>query len=192
MTLALDTALQIVPHANKELLAEVIKWVKVYAPKYGVTTTARLQCFIAQAAHETDSFKTLREYASGKAYEGRADLGNTEPGAGVKYKGRGIFQTTGKNNYLRVSRVIFGDDRLLTHPELLEQPQYAVQSAFIYWQDHNLNVYADKPDTWSYTSPKSGKTYNKFQWITKLINGGQNGLAERTIFFNRAQGILLA
>ncbi|MDQ3773186.1 MAG: hypothetical protein M3461_01805 [Pseudomonadota bacterium] len=60
-------------------------------PTYEIGNPREYAHFLAQACHETDHFKTLREYASGKAYEGRADLGNKQPSDGVKYKGRGIF-----------------------------------------------------------------------------------------------------
>lgn len=187
MTL-LDSILLIVPHAPKQRVSDLAKYFEMYAGKYGLNTAARKSAFWAQAAEETDGFNALKEYASGSAYEGRADLGNTQKGDGVKFKGRGMFQITGRNNYAAYSLAMFGDKRLLDTPELLEQPQYAVLSALIYWHDHNLNAIADKPDNWSTTL--NGKTYNKFQYITKLINGGQNGEATRESYYSVALKVM--
>jgi putative chitinase len=154
------------------------------AGKFGLTTQARLTAFIAQASEETNGFRTLKEYASGAAYEGRKDLGNTEKGDGTRFKGRGIFMITGRGNYGSYSKVMYGDNRLVVSPELLEQPEAATISALQYWKDHNLNAIADKPDDW--TTVHNGKTYNRFEWITKLINGGQNGESTRELFLTRA------
>ena len=67
--------------------------------EYGIDTPARQAGFLAQIAHESGSLVYVEEIASGAAYEGRADLGNTEPGDGERYKGRGILQITGRANY---------------------------------------------------------------------------------------------
>jgi putative chitinase len=159
----LGVILKIAPQAKLPLLGECVKWIDHYSPSYGITTEKRKAAFFARAAHETANFQTLREYHDGSNYEGRKDLGNVLPGDGKRFRGRGIFQTTGRSNYKRVSQVIFKDDRLLTKPELLETPQYAVLSAFIFWKDHDLNKYADAGDMTK---------------IVRIINGGVNGLAE--------------
>ena len=65
----------------------------------GIDTPLRLCHFMAQLAHESAHFGVTREFASGAAYEGRRDLGNTEPGDGQRYRGRGLIQTTGRANY---------------------------------------------------------------------------------------------
>jgi len=138
--------------------------------KYGINTNSRIRAFLAQAAHETAGFKTLEEYASGAGYEGRTDLGNTQPGDGRKFKGRGIFQITGRINYKDVSRHLFGDDRLLNSPHLLEEPVYATLSAMHFWKSHNLNALADRGD---------------FEGITRKINGGLNGWADRLSYYEK-------
>jgi putative chitinase len=97
--------------------------------KYEINTNLRMQHFLAQVAHESGCFTYVKEIASGKAYEGRKDLGNLHPGDGIKFKGRGLIQVTGHNNYLVLSHFLFNDSRLLTHPEILEEPEYAVLSA---------------------------------------------------------------
>ena len=137
---------------------------------------ARAQAFIAQLAHESGSFRYVCELASGAAYEGRADLGNTEPGDGVRYKGRGLIQITGRANYAQCSAALFGDAaKLIDSPALLEQPIYACRSAAWFWVAHGLNELADAGD---------------FQRITRRINGGLNGYVDRLAYFARAQQVL--
>lgn len=154
----------VAPNASPRIAKGVEQYLAEYGPKFGLNTPKRIAAFLSQAAHETDGFKTLKEYASGTKYEGRKDLGNTYKGDGVRFKGRGIFQTTGRYNYQAVSKKIFGDDRLINKPELLEDPKNAVLSALHFWNDKGLNKYADAGDTLG---------------LTKKINGGTNGLTER-------------
>lgn len=163
--------------AKPETLAEIAKWFDYYKAKFGVTTAKRQAAFLSQAAHETDGFRALTEYASGQAYEGRKDLGNIVNGDGVRYKGRGIFMVTGRNNYRNYSKAMFGDDRLVLNPTLLAVPQWAVLSAFHYWKDHNLNAKADAAE-------------NSVLLVTKAINGGTNGIEERQKFYAMAIGMV--
>lgn len=143
-----------------------------FFPKYGITTEKRVEHFLAQALHEADGFHTLEEYASGDAYDTRTDLGNTpqKDGDGRKYKGRGIFQTTGRTNY-KAAGTKMGIDAL-ANPELLATPRYAVWAACIYWDSHGLSKYADADDA---------KT------ITKKINGGLNGYEDRLVYLGRVR-----
>ena len=172
MNITINQLKGLCPTQSTKVLNTFITPLNEYLPKYGIDSVLRVQHFLAQAAHETCAFQFLKELASGKAYEGRKDLGNTQPGDGVKYKGRGIFQTTGRSNYKLVSEHIFGDDRLIEHPELLEQPINAVISACYYWQSHGLSDYADKDNVIT---------------ITKKINGGTNGLPDRVAYLNKAK-----
>jgi len=171
----LSSLKKLAPNAKVDLAAIAAAFDK-YSAVYGVTTPARVQAFWAQAAHETDGFRTLREYASGAAYEGRKDLGNTQPGDGVRFRGRGIFQITGRANTKATSTALYGDDRLLSNPELLEQPEPAVRSALNYWKTRGLNQYADVGD---------------FKTITQKINGGLNGWADRLNYFEKAKILFL-
>lgn len=141
--------------------------------EFDINTPAREAAFIAQIAHESGSFKYVREIASGAAYEGRADLGNTQPGDGVRFKGRGLIQVTGRANYAACGAAL--DLDLITTPEILEQPVPACRSAGWYWKSRGLNELADAGD---------------FRRITKLINGGYNGYADRLAFYARAQAVL--
>lgn len=138
-------------------------------PVHGIITVDRQAIFLAQAAHETDGFHTLEEYASGQAYEGRADLGNTQPGDGRRYKGRGIFMLTGRFNYRTTGERIKVD--LESRPELASDPDISVLIACDYWKTRGLEALADKRD---------------FLAITKRINGGLNGWHDRFKYWARA------
>jgi len=137
---------------------------------YEINTSRRENAFLAQIAHESGEFRYLRELASGAAYEGRADLGNTELGDGIRYKGRGLIQITGRANYQLISNDLGVD--FISSPELLEQPQYATESAGWFWDQKKLNRLADIGD---------------FVLITKRINGGTNGLLNREEYWNKAK-----
>ena len=140
---------------------------------FGIDTPLRMAHYLAQIAHESGELKYTKEIASGRAYEGRKDLGNTHPGDGVKYKGRGLIQITGRANYEAYMRFCKFD--VVSTPELLERPLGAVKSSMWYWDRHNLNALADKDD---------------IKKITRIINGGYNGLASRMAYLNRAKKAL--
>ena len=150
--------------------------------EFGIDTTRRMSAFLAQIAHESGQLRYLRELASGEAYDtGRLAkrLGNTPEadGDGQRYKGRGLIQITGADNYRKCSWALYGDgDILMAHPELLEQPIPACRSAAWFWWSNGLNTLAD--------------VANSFQAITVRINGGLNGYADRVAYFERAKLVL--
>lgn len=124
--------------------------------------------FMAQCAHECAGFTTMVEYSSGSQYEGRRDLGNIYRGDGVRYKGRGYIQITGRSNYH-----IFGDyvhQDLEGNPTLASQPAIAAQIALQYW-NHRVK-------------PRVSNFYETTT-VTRLINGGTNGLVDRKAKFNQ-------
>lgn len=143
--------------------------------EFGIDTPARQAAFLAQLAHESGSLRYVCELADGQAYEGRVDLGNTEPGDGPRFKGRGLIQITGRANYRDCSLVLFGDDRLVQTPALLEDVEPACRSAAWFWWSRNLNSLAD---------------VSAFRAITRSINGGYNGYADRLAYYERAQALL--
>jgi putative chitinase len=151
----------------------VVKYFNKYADKYNVDTWLRVCHFLAQAAHESAHFTTLEEFASGAAYEGRKDLGNTQPGDGKRYKGRGIFQLTGRANYRQMGAKLGLD--LEGNPELAEQPEVSVLTALEYWNSRNISVPADNDDVVA---------------VTKKINGGTNGLDDRKKYLQKIKNIL--
>ena len=164
---------QIAPHASEENIKIYTPLLNKWMPYYSINTKLRQAAFIAQILHETESFLYTEEVASGKEYEGRKDLGNTEKGDGERYKGCGCIMITGRANYAAVSEGLGVD--FVSHPEMLEEPRYAVQSACWWWNQHGLNLLADKKD---------------FKAITKKINGGYNGYLDRLMYYRRALATL--
>jgi putative chitinase len=140
----------------------------------GLTNTLLQAHFLAQTAEESAGFRTTKEYASGREYEGRHDLGNIHPGDGERYKGRGLIQITGRANYAACSKFFAVD--FLTHPELLETFPYAAYAAAFYWNGlRKLNKPAARDD---------------LRAVTRGVNGGLNGLNDRAIYLRRAKGAL--
>lgn len=143
---------------------------------YGISDTpARLAAFLAQIGHESGGLRHVREIASGEAYEGRADLGNTEPGDGRRFRGRGLIQLTGRGNARRMTALLREErDAVMTpdfeaEPEALESPEWAAWSAAAYWNDNNLSRWAD---------------LDQFDIVSNLINTGRkdrtaNGTEDR-------------
>jgi putative chitinase len=109
--------------------------------EYEIKTTRRQAAFLAQIAHESGSLKYVEEIASGEAYEGRKDLGNTQPGDGKRFKGRGLIQITGRSNYTELSKELHYD--FIVHPKALERPGAASYSAAWFWWSRHLNRLAD-------------------------------------------------
>lgn len=175
------------------LMPALADWMNKTCPLYEIDTPREYCHFIAQACHETDHFKTLREYASGKAYEGRGDLGNTQPGDGVRFKGRGIFQTTGRANYLQLGIKKGRRDLFINSPELLEQAEYAVWSACEYWQTRGLNDVANHADEELLKKKYRGNVLDvsPVEYISLAINGGYNGMDERKKYYAIAQRVLV-
>ena len=178
---------------STKLMPGLAEWINKTAPLYEIDTPQELAHFLAQGCHETDHFKTLREYASGKAYEGRMDLGNKNPGDGVRYRGRGIFQTTGRSNYLQLGVNKGQRDLFINTPELLEQPQYAVWSACEYWKTRGLNDISIHRDSDVLRKKYRGNIINvsPVEYISLAINGGYNGMEERKKFYAIAKRVLV-
>lgn len=144
--------------------------------EFGITG-ARLAAFLAQIGHESGSFKYVRELASGEAYEGRKDLGNLTSGDGTRYRGRGLIQITGRSNYAWMTALLFGRGApdFQANPEQLELPKWAAFSAAAFWRERGLNELADA---------------GEFERITRKINGGLNGQADRLARWERAKKAL--
>ena len=157
------TALFVKIGATKDRAEELAIAAAVHLPAYGIMDSPlRLAHFLAQVGHESGSFKYMEEIASGLAYEGRANLGNTVKGDGVRFKGRGPIQITGRANYRYFGRQIGID--LERRPEIAAYPSIGLHLACAYWGNRRLNALADK---------------DLVEDITRKINGGLNGLADR-------------
>jgi putative chitinase len=132
----------------------------------GINTPRRQAAFIAQTAHESGGFVHVREIwgptPQQQRYEGRADLGNTQPGDGSRYRGRGPIQITGRANYRAVGKALGFD--LEAFPQLLEGAELGARAAAWFWHTHGLNELADVDD---------------FASITRRINGGLKGIDDR-------------
>jgi predicted chitinase len=142
----------------------------------GIDTPLRQAHFLAQIGHESGEFRFRAEIASGQAYEGRQDLGNTQPGDGPRFKGRGLIQLTGRANYAEYGRDIGREAALLKQPQLVEtDPALCVDVAGWFWGKRKLNALADADD---------------LNTLTKRINGGFNGLDDRRRLLLRAKALL--
>ncbi|GAA0417113.1 glycoside hydrolase family 19 protein [Pseudomonas veronii subsp. inensis] len=192
--------LQILPNAGRQA-GVFVPVLNAAMGKYAIVTRLRVAAFIAQVGHESGQLTRLVENlnysADGlmKTWPSRFDLvratacarkpeqianvvyadrmGNAGPGDGWKYRGRGLIQVTGKTNYAACGEALGLD--LINQPELLERPQYAAMSAAWFWSANGLNTLADQGD---------------FVKITRRINGGTNGLADRQALYDKALKVL--
>jgi putative chitinase len=160
--------------------------------EFGIDTPARQAAFLSQVAVESGSLRYVSEIASGAAYNGRKDLGNTKPEAlriaalygstpGPFWKGHGLIQITGYDNHLACGQALGLD--LLNHPELLEEPINAARSAAWFWKEHGLNKWADAGDCDGVSD-----VINKGRKTAPI--GDANGYQERLAFYQRAKEVL--
>jgi putative chitinase len=130
-----------------------------------INTPLRQAHFLAQLGHESGSLRFAAELSSGEQYEGRKDLGNTYPGDGPRFKGRGLIQLTGRSNYTLFGKARTRDFVTGNNPELLaSDANLAADCSGWFWAYNNLNALADADQALK---------------ITKVINGGTNGLDDR-------------
>ena len=141
-----------------------------------INTCLRQAAFLAQLAHESGELVYMEEIASGAAYEGRTDLGNTQPGDGKRFKGRGPIQLTGRANYQAAGKALGLD--LVGNPETVATPSVGFRVAVWFWGTRKLNDLADQG------------TLDAFRQITKKINGGTNGQADREQYWGKAKNAL--
>jgi len=176
MPITQQQLLQILPNARTQA-GVFVSALNTAMQHYQIVGTKRAAAFIAQIGHESGQLRYVREIwgptAAQRGYEGREDLGNTVPGDGQKYCGRGLIQITGRANYAKCGEALGLD--LISHPELLELPQHAAMSAAWFWKQKGLNDLADR---------------DQFNIITRRINGGLNGLADRLALWEKARKVL--
>jgi putative chitinase len=164
---------KIYKEADPKNIAKFIDPLNTTLLEFEINTPQRIRMFLAQIGHESGQLRYVRELATGEAYAGRADLGNTSPGDGVRYKGRGLIQITGKHNYLLCGLGL--SLPLLETPELLEEPVHAARSAGWFFYNNKLLALCDE---------------GKFELLTRRINGGLNGYADRMKLYNRAHDVI--
>ncbi|GJN49429.1 glycoside hydrolase family 19 protein [Pseudomonas tohonis] len=180
MQLTEQQLLQILPNAGRQA-GVFVSPINAAAKRWQINTPKRLAAFLAQIGHESGQLRYVKEIwgptPAQDGYDVRADLGNTpeRDGDGRLYMGRGLLQITGRTNYIKCSVALFGDQRLVTEPQLLELPEHAAQSAAWFWWVRELNSLADR---------------GQFTQITKRINGGQNGAQDRLQIWQRARAVL--
>lgn len=174
--------LMILPNARQQA-GVFVPALNASMPRWEIDNPKRVAAFLAQIGHESGQLRYVKELGN-ERYLARYDtgtlaarLGNTPDadGDGQRYCGRGLIQVTGRNNYRACSMAMFGDERLLELPQLLEQPQWASESAAWFWQSRGLNQLADR---------------GEFNRITRHINGGLNGLEDRLKLWARAREVL--
>lgn len=170
--------IRLVPGLKKVREGELIVALTPALAEFEITTAARLCACLAQFAHETVGFKFLRELGNIEylsKYDFREDLGNNAEGMGAKYRGRGFIQLTGLINYQKAEKAL--NLTLVDKPELLEQLDIAARVSCWWWKDHGLNELADADGVAA------------FKKITKIINGGYNGLNSRINYWTTAKTI---
>jgi len=153
--------------------ADYLPFIQQAMAEFGITSYLREAAFLAQLAHESAELRYMEEIASGAAYEGRANLGNTQPGDGKRYKGRGPIQLTGRANYTRYGGLLGLD--LVNDPTIAATKEVGFRIAGQFWKLNGLNELADQ---------------QQFKAITKRINGGYNGLDDRIKYYDRAKRVL--
>ena len=168
-----DDLCAIMPLLKRDRAESYIGLLNSAMQEFEIITPEREAAFLAQLAHESGQLRYWEELASGEDYEGRVDLGNTEPGDGVRYKGRGPIQITGRSNYRAMGDALGVDFE--DNPTLAALPEYGFRTAGWFWQTRGLNGLAD---------------VDNFKLITKRINGGYNGMTDRLGYWQRAKNVL--
>ena len=147
--------------------------------EFEINTRLRIAHFLAQTCHESAGFRTTEEFASGRAYEHRLDLGNVNVGDGPRYKGRGLLQLTGRSNYTLLGKQLLDQGLIAVSlkdaPELAAEPVLSLRIACEFWKSKNINAACDGDDVLR---------------VTKIVNGGTNGLDDRRALTSKAKTAL--
>jgi len=165
---------EIFTHAKGSAISEFCGPINDVMDAYRINTPLRQAHFLAQIGHESGELRYREEIASGQAYENREDLGNTEPGDGKLFKGRGLIQLTGRANYVQYGEDV-GIDLTEDPSQVSDDPHLCVDVAGWFWNKKGLNRYADNDD---------------IKTITRRINGGLNGFTDRERLLKLAKEVL--
>jgi predicted chitinase len=168
-----DELRQIMPNCAAPKRADYLPFIQQAMTEFEITSYLRETAFLAQLAHESGELRYMEEIASGQAYEGRKDLGNTQPGDGKRYKGRGPIQLTGRANYTKYGGLLGLD--LINNPTIAATKEVGFRIAGQFWKLNGLNELADQQE---------------FKAITKRINGGYTHLEDRIKYYERAKKVM--
>jgi len=168
-----DELRQLMPNCPAATRLDYLPFIQEAMAEFEIDSYLRETAFLAQLAHESAELRYMEEIASGAAYEGRKDLGNTQPGDGKRYKGRGPIQLTGRANYIKYGGLLGLD--LVNNPTLAATKEVGFRVAGQFWKLNGLNELAD---------------LLQFRLITKRINGGYNGLDDRLKYYQRARKVM--
>lgn len=177
MMLTLEKLVTCMPYSG-ERAPIFLECLNTAMAEFRIDGPLRQAMFLAQVAHESGSLRYTRELADGRAYDitvnpaKAQELGNNAAGDGPKYRGRGLLQVTGKTN---TTHCLAALGRRLDDLDYLETPMGASRSAGWFWFTHGLNEVADKELFWT---------------VSKIINGGTNGLDDRIINYVRCRKAL--
>jgi predicted chitinase len=159
--------------ADEANIEEFVDSINACMNHYEINTPLLQAHFLAQIGHESGELRFRKEIASGRAYEGRRDLGNTEPGDGPLFKGRGLIQLTGRANYTEYQRLNRFGSQVVGDPGMVAaDPKLCVDVAGWFWDTRKLNLLAARDD---------------LEQVTRRINGGLNGLEHRRKLMLRAK-----
>lgn len=171
--LGLEALAKVMPHLHPARAAAMLPYLNAALTEAQIDSPVRVAAFLAQLAHESIELRFFEEIASGAAYEGRRDLGNTQPGDGPRYKGRGPIQLTGRANYRAAGKALGLD--LEGNPAAAARLDVGFRTAAWFWRTHGLNALADAWD---------------FDGITRAVNGGTRGAESRRAYFKTACEVL--
>lgn len=162
---------------DRKLYDEYMPFIESALVEFKLTEKKTVAAILATAYHETASFKTIVEYGSGATYEGRKDLGNTEVGDGVRFKGRGIIEITGRANYARLSERLGLGTLLIDSPEDASKPEIASRAMCIFFKDQGVAF-------------EQAAEQGDLEKIRRLVNGGLNGLQEFKTLYEEVLPVL--
>lgn len=169
-----DALLAAMPGLTTARAQQFVEPLNASMRQFQITNLNRSEHYLAQIGHESLSLRYLEEIHDGSNYEGRKDLGNIYPGDGRRFKGRGPLQVTGRHNYTAAAHATGLD--LVNNPQLASQPRYAFVISAWWWWNAGCNQIADGGP-------------GAVQALTRRINGGYNGLADRQARYARVRAL---
>ncbi|MHB8407854.1 MAG: glycoside hydrolase family 19 protein [Acidiferrobacterales bacterium] len=170
MTITQKQLSLVMPHLDPGHASIYLPYLNSALAEGQINTPQRVAAFLGQVAEESGELRWWHEFATGQEYEGRKDLGNTQPGDGPKFKGRGPIQLTGRANYTAAARDLSVD--IVANPDLVAGPQVGFRTTVWFWKNHGLNLLAD---------------VGNFKEITRRINGGYTNEDVREAYWTRAK-----